>query len=215
MVTLTKRNLIYAQDSHQSLNYWLIESQKDNFYPEKYDEDDKDWKRLRSRRLYDPVFHATNTHTGFISQASIEARIKYDLNPKFYESGKNEGKKKPYQPCHDHHRTPQILLHYLAKRKRHVFNKTQEDFKEFLYYFKLGTSVIEVTKEENKKLSSFTSFTDNNYKVYQPSDKKYEKANIILCERPAGVTEWKQAKPTDKIIEFTQDFLDFEKEFLV
>ena len=215
MVTLTKRDLIYAQDSHQSLNYWLIESQKEDFYPEKYDEDDKDWKRLRSRRLYDPVFHATNTHTGFISQASVNARIEYDLNPEYYKSGKNKGKKKPYQPCHDHHRTPQIYLHYLVKCKPHVFNKTPEDFKEFLYHFKLATSIIEVTKEENTKLSSFTSFTDNNYKVYQPSDKKYEKANIILCERPAGVKGWKEAKPTDKIIEFTQDFLDFEKEFLV
>ena len=151
MVTLTKRDLIYAQDSHQSLNYWLIESQKEDFYPEKYDEDDKDWKRLRSRRLYDPVFHATNTHTGFISQASIDKRI---------ENKKNN---KKHQPCYDHVTTPQFLLRFLVDCKPDIFNISKEGFNEFLYWFKLATSVVEVTNPENTAVRQFTKFRNGNY----------------------------------------------------
>ena len=202
MVTLNKRSLIYAQDSHQSLNYLLIESKKDDFYPEKYDEDDKDWKRLRSRRLYDPVFHATNTHTGFISQASIDKRI---------ENKKNN---KKHQPCYDHVTTPQFLLRFLVDCKPDIFNISKEGFNEFLYWFELATSVIEVTNPENTLVRQFTKFRNGNYQIFESSDKKYKKAGIKLCERPVGVTSWIKSIPTNRVFVFRDEFLDYEREFI-
>ena len=56
---------------------------------------------------------------------------------------------------------------YIIKNK--TIEPDDKDFKEFLYHFKLATSIIEVTKEENNKLSSFTSFTDNNYNIEEKS----------------------------------------------
>ena len=46
------------------------------------------------------------------------------------------------------------------------------------------------------------------------NSKKYKKANIILCERPADEKQWINAIPTDKTINFSQDFLEYEKKFL-
>ena len=99
--------------------------------------------------------------------------------------------------------------------KAHIFNYSKEGFNEFLYWFNLATSVVEVTNPENTAVRQFTKFLNGNYKIYQPSDKKYKKANIILCERPADVKQWIKAIPTDKTIEFSQDFLDYEKNFIV
>ena len=211
MVILNDRNLIYAQDSYITICDALNgRNETIEFFPVKFDWKNKDSKRWLSKCFYDPVFHATNTHTGFISQGSIDARIKYDLNPKFDK----DGKKKPFQPCYDHVTTPQFLLRLLVDCKAHIFNYSKEGFNEFLYWFKLATSVVEVTNPENTAVRQFTKFKNGNYKIYESSDKKYKKANIILCERPVGVTEWKQAIPTDKTIEFSQDFLEYEKKFL-
>ena len=210
-MTLNDRNLIYAQDSYLRICDALNgRNETIEFFTVKFDWNNKDNKRWLSKCFYDPVFHATNTHTGFISQGSIDARIKYDLNPKFDKGGK----KKPFQPCYDHVTTPQFLLRLLVDCKAHIFNYSKEGFNEFLYWFKLATSVVEVTNPENTAVRQFTKFRNGNYKIYQPSDKKYKKANIILCERPADEKQWINAIPTDKTIEFSQDFLEYEKKFL-
>ena len=203
MVILNDRNLIYAQDSYITICDALNQRNETiEFFPVKFDCHNKDSKRWLSKCFYDPVFHATNTHTGFISQASIDKRI---------ENKKNN---KKHQPCYDHVTTPQFLLRFLVDCKQDIFNISKEGFNEFLYWFKLATSVVEVTNPENTAVRQFTKFRNGNYKIYQPSDKKYKKANIILCERPADEKQWINAIPTDKTIKFSQDFLEYEKKFL-
>ena len=198
MSTLTERILDWTQTYCDS----LTENYKQHSI-RMYAGSDSDYsKRWLSKCFYDPVFHATNTHTGFISQASIDKRI---------ENKKNN---KKHQPCYDHVTTPQFLLRFLVDCKQDIFNISKEGFNEFLYWFKLATSVVEVTNPENTAVRQFTKFRNGNYKIYQPSDKKYKKANIILCERPADEKQWINAIPTDKTIEFSQDFLEYEKKFL-
>ena len=210
-MTLNDRNLIYAQDSYLRICDALNgRNETIEFFTVKFDWNNKDSKRCLSKCFYDPVFHATNTHTGFISQGSIDARIKYDLNPKFDKGGK----KKPFQPCYDHVTTPQFLLRFLVDCKPDIFNISKEGFNEFLYWFELATSVIEVTNPENTLVRQFTKFRNGNYQIFESSDKKYKKAGIKLCERPVGVTSWIKSIPTNRVFVFRDEFLDYEREFI-
>ena len=200
-MTLNDRNLIYAQDSYVTICDALNGRTLD-FFTVKFDLDNKDSKRWLSKCFYDPVFHATNTHTGFISQASIDKRI---------ENKKNN---KKHQPCYDHVTTPQFLLRFLVDCKPDIFNYSKEGFNEFLYWFELATSVIEVTNPENTLVRQFTKFRNGNYQIFESSDKKYKKAGIKLCERPVGVTSWIKSIPTNRVFVFRDEFLDYEREFI-
>tara|TARA_R100001443_G_C3283171_1_gene160911 strand:- start:44 stop:649 length:606 start_codon:yes stop_codon:yes gene_type:complete len=200
-MTLNDRNLIYAQDSYVTICDALNGRTLD-FFTVKFDWDNKDSKRWLSKCFYDPVFHATNTHTGFISQASIDKRI---------ENKKNN---KKHQPCYDHVTTPQFLLRFLVDCKPDIFNYSKEGFNEFLYWFELATSVIEVTNPENTLVRQFTKFRNGNYQIFESSDKKYKKAGIKLCERPVGVTSWIKSIPTNRVFVFRDEFLDYEREFI-
>ena len=106
MVILNDRNLIYAQDSYITICDALNgRNETIEFFPVKFDWHNKDSKRWLSKCFYDPVFHATNTHTGFISQASIDKRI---------ENKKNN---KKHQPCYDHVTTPVSYTHLTLPTK--------------------------------------------------------------------------------------------------
>ena len=80
--------------------------------------------------------------------------------------------------------------------------------------FTIACSTVEVTVEENSILRQYTSNTDNNYKVYVPTDEKYERAGIKLCKRPEGKTYWKYAQPTQEKLEFPADLIVYEKQYL-
>ena len=202
-MTLNDRNLIYAQDSYLRICDALNgRNETIEFFTVKFDWNNKDNKRWLSKCFYDPVFHATNTHTGFISQASIDKRI---------ENKKNN---KKHQPCYDHVTTPQFLLRFLVDCKPDIFNISKEGFNEFLYWFELATSVIEVTNPENTLVRQFTKFRNGNYQIFESSDKKYKKAGIKLCERPVGVTSWIKSIPTNRVFVFRDEFLDYEREFI-
>ena len=202
-MTLNDRNLIYAQNSYLNICDALNgRNETIEFFTVKFDWNNKDNKRWLSKCFYDPVFHATNTHTGFISQASIDKRI---------ENKKNN---KKHQPCYDHVTTPQFLLRFLVDCKPDIFNISKEGFNEFLYWFELATSVIEVTNPENTLVRQFTKFRNGNYQIFESSDKKYKKAGIKLCERPVGVTSWIKSIPTNRVFVFRDEFLDYEREFI-
>ena len=209
-MTLNRRSLQYAQWAYKGICD-LLNNKELEFFTVKFDWNDPDSKRLLTKTLYDNVFHATNTHTGFITQDSVDARIEYEMNPKFDKNGK----KKPYQPCFDHVTTPQFLARFLVERKREIFDYSKEGYDKFLYWFEFATNVIETTNPENTAVRQFTSFRGGNYRIYESSDKKYRRAGLVLCQRPDGVTEWSKAVPTDSVFVFNQDFLDYEKEFLV
>ena len=189
----------------------LLNNKELEFFTVKFDWNKPNSKRLLTKELYDKVFHATNHHTGFITQGAVDARIKYDLNPKFDK----KGKKKSYQACYDHVTTPQFVARYLVDRKKEIFDYSKKGYDEFLYWFEFSTSVIETTNPENTAIRKFTKFRKGKYEIYESSDKKYSKAGLVLCERPDGAKEWSKAVPTDKVFTFNQDFLDYEKQFLV
>tara|TARA_B100000575_G_C22979044_1_gene564993 strand:+ start:258 stop:890 length:633 start_codon:yes stop_codon:yes gene_type:complete len=209
-MTLNRRSLQYAQWSHY-LICGLLNKKELSYYPIKFNWNEPDSKRLLTKVKYDNVFHATNHHTGFITQGAIDARIKYDLNPKFDK----DGKKKSYQPCYDHVTTPQFVSRYLVDCRREIFDYSEKGWNEYLYWFEFATSVIETTNPENTAVRKFTKFRKGKYEIYESSDKKYSRAGLVLCERPDGVKEWSKAVPTDKVFTFNQDFLDYEKQFLV
>ena len=73
-MTLNRRSLQYAQWAYKGICD-LLNNKELEFFTVKFDWNDPDSKRLLTKTLYDNVFHATNTHTGFITQDSVDARI--------------------------------------------------------------------------------------------------------------------------------------------
>ena len=75
-----------------------------------------------------------------------------------------------------------------------------------------------VTAEENITLSKLTENNDNYYKVFVPTDKKYEHVGIKLLSRPDKKQKWKgvdvvEASTTD--LYFPDDLIEYEKDYLV
>ena len=199
-MTLNRRSLLYAQKTYMSICD-VVNKRSLSFFTVEFDWEDDSNKRLVTKEFYDKVFHATNTHTKLITQKSVDARIAYDLNPKFDKNGN----KKPYQPCYDHVTTPQLVGRYLYEEKKHIFNYSEEGWTEFMWWFEYATNVVETTKEENTELSKLN--------LTKPSDEKYEIVGIILCER-FEESKWINSIPTDRKFNFPQEFLDYEKKCL-
>ena len=93
--------------------------------------------------------------------------------------------------------------------------KYLSDLETYTKIFNVACSTVEVTVEENSILRQFTSNTDNNYKVFVPTDQKYERAGIKLCKRPEGKKLWKYAQLTEDKLFFPDDLIEYEKQFLV
>ena len=60
-----------------------------------------------------------------------------------------------------------------------------------------------------------SSNKDNEYRVFVPTDQKYERAGIKLCKRPEGKKLWKYAQLTEDKLFFPVDLIQYEKQFLV
>ena len=75
---------------------------------------------------------------------------------------------------------------------------------------------IKVTKKENKQLSQFTiNKRGQPYQVLVPTDKKYERLGIELYKRPDGKTRWNTSQPTQDRVNYLQELLEYEKNFIV
>tara|TARA_B100000085_G_scaffold157400_1_gene142955 strand:+ start:152 stop:733 length:582 start_codon:yes stop_codon:yes gene_type:complete len=168
---------------------------------------DPKWYRPLTRSFYDNVFHSSNNNTGFITKGSVEARIAYKLNPKFYKNGK----KKEYQPCYDHYLSPQFVA-VMVISNPDIYLDCIESFAKI---FELSTSVVETTNPENTAMRGFTTTKKGVHRIKVPSDEKYDRAGITLCKRPKGVTELAKAVITEEKLFYPKELLEFEKRFLV
>ena len=168
---------------------------------------DPKWNRPLTRSLYDNVFHSTNQHTGFITKGSVEARIAYDLNPKFDK----KGKKKPYQPCYDHYLSPQFVA-VMVLSNPDIYLDCIESFAKI---FELSSSVVETTNPENTAMRKFTNSKKGVHQIKVPSDEKYDRAGITLCKRPEGVSEWSKSVVTEEKLFYPKELLKFEEQFIV
>ena len=89
-----------------------------------------------------------------------------------------------------------------------------ENYENFKKMFWLGCSTITVTKKENTSLSLLTDNDGYDYKVYVPTNLKYNHLNIKLYSRVGSF--WKNSVPTEtNIIDTPTELLEYEKNFLV
>ena len=153
---------------------------------------DPDWTRPLTRVFYAWCFDAGKISTGLISEKALQNKL---------------NKKKT---THDHYLSPQFIGRMILDNPE----KYLSDYETYKEIFELACSTVEVTVEENSILRQYTSNTDNNYKVYVPTDEKYERAGIKLCKRPEGKTYWKYAQPTQEKLEFPADLIVYEKQYL-
>ena len=143
------------------------------------------------------VFDCGNpNHTGFISQTAYNNKL--------------EGKKTVY----DHYLSPQFIGRMILDNP----DKYLSDFNVFRDLFWKSCGTVVVTAEENIKLSKLTENNDNYYKVFVPTDKKYEHVGIKLLSRPDKKQKWKgvdviESSTTD--LYFPDDLIDYEKVYLV
>ena len=97
-------------------------------------------------------------------------------------------------------------------------DKYLSDFNVFRDLFWKSCGTVVVTAEENITLSKLTENNDNYYKVFVPTNKKYEHVGINLLSLPDKKQKWKgvdvvEASTTD--LYFPDDLIEYEKDYLV
>jgi hypothetical protein len=155
---------------------------------------DKDVLRGVTRPYYDLV-HALSIPSGYITISA--------LNEKRKDS--------KWVLCRDHCYSPQFIARMIMDRAD-IYLENYDKFRELFY---ISCKTIDITPEENRALSLLTSNQNGNYKIYVPTDKKYQHLNIQLVKRNYG-RNWYQ-KPVDSVsnyIQTPQELLDYEKQFL-
>ena len=154
---------------------------------------DPDWTRPLTRTFYNFMFGAGANPTGFISEEALKNKL-------------NKQK-----TCQDHYLSPQFMGRMILDNPE----KYLCDLETFTKIFTIACSTVEITVKENTILRQYTSNKDNDYKVYVPTDQKYERAGIKLCKRPEGKKLWKYAQLTEEKLFFPVDLIQYEKQFLV
>lgn len=131
--------------------------------------------------------------TGFISEAAYNNKL----------SGQ--------KTVHDHYLSPQFVGRMILDNP----NKYLEDYEVFSDIFWKSCGTVVVTQDENIKLSQLTDNKGNDYKVMIPTDEKYKHLGINLYQRPDNSPRWKNAQPTENVLDFPQDLIEYERRFLV
>ncbi len=167
---------------------------KANLYMWKSRPDDKDVLRGVVRPYYDLV-HSLSIPTGYITTRALGEK----RNDKYWVI------------CKDHCYSPQFIGRMIMDNSE-IYLEDYEKFKEIFY---ISCTTIDITPEENRKLSQLTSNRNDGFKIYVPTDKKYQHLNIELVERNYG-TAWynKPANPVSNYIQTPQELLNYEKQFL-
>lgn len=168
---------------------------KANLYLWKLYPNDKDVLRGVTRPYYDLV-HSLSIPSGFITIKALEEK-------------RNDSK---WILCKDHCYSPQFIARMIMDNPEIYL----EDYEKFKKLFYIACTTIDITPEENRALSLLTSNRGNGYKIYVPTDKKYQHLNIQLVKRNYG-PKW-SFKPADSVsnyIQTPQELLDYEKQFLV
>lgn len=155
---------------------------------------DKNVLRGVTRPYYDLV-HALSISSGYITHTAL----------------KKKREKHKWHVCKDHCYSPQFVARMIMDRAEIYLN----DYDKFKKLFYIACTTIEITSEENKKLSLLTSNLNGDFKIRVPTDKKYEHLGIQLVERHEG-TGWyhKSADFVSNYIETPQELLNYEKQFL-
>ena len=125
---------------------------------------DPNWTRFLTRIFYNSMFGAGTNPTGFISESALQNKL-------------NKQK-----TCQDHYLSPQFMGRMILDNQE----KYLSDLETYTKIFNVACSTVEVTVEENSILRQYTSNKDNDYKVFVPTDQKYERAGIKLYKRPEG-----------------------------
>jgi len=89
------------------------------------------------------------------------------------------------------------------------------DYDKYFNIFKTACTTIDILSEQNRSLSLLTSNHKGKYKVYVPTDKKYQYLDIKLVKRNYGRMWYK--RPADSVsnyINTPQELLEYEKQFL-
>ena len=150
---------------------------------------DPDFFRPITRSFYEQVFSSGYNHSGLISE---------------------EAKDNPNQRTHDHYLSPQFICRMIMDSPEIYLS----DYDIFENLFNLARTTICVTKKQNKQLSLLTNNDGTDYKVYVPTDRKYQHLGIKLYKRIGR--KWTDVVEYDtNIVSAPKDLLDYEKKFLV
>jgi len=150
--------------------------------------------RSITRPFYDLV-HSLSVPSGFITERALE---KKKQDPKWIL-------------CRDHCYSPQFIYQMLMDNHKIYVN----DYDKYFNIFKTACTTIDILSEQNRSLSLLTSNHKGKYKVYVPTDKKYQYLDIKLVKRNYGRMWYKH--PADFVsnyINTPQELLEYEKQFL-
>ena len=112
----------------------------------------------------------------------------------------------------DHFNSPQRVGHFVMDKMEIYLN----DYEKFYDIFKWACTQILVSKVQNRLLQQLTeNVSGQDLKIFVPTDKKYEHVGIKLCKRPGNKGAYKNAIPTDETIPVPQEYLNWEKQFIV
>jgi hypothetical protein len=150
--------------------------------------------RSITRPFYDLV-HSLSVPSGFITEKALEKKRQ---DPKWIL-------------CRDHCYSPQFIYQMLMDNHEIYVN----DYDKYFNIFKTACTTIDILSEQNRSLSLLTSNHKGKYKVYVPTDKKYQYLDIKLLNRNYGRMWYK--RPADYVsnyINTPQELLEYEKQFL-
>jgi len=159
---------------------------------ELYQSGDPDAIRAITRIFYELVFSSGRVQTGLISKGAL-------------------GLPTPSHACEDHFYSPQFVCRLVMSQPEIYL----DDYDNFENLFYLCRHVIKVTSAENNELSQLTENEDGSFKIYVPTNMKYEHLGIELYEKQ-GNQHWKKSiKRENSVLHIFKGVLDFEKQFLV
>lgn len=144
-------------------------------------------QRSMTRILYDQVFCAGEPNkTGYISSAAMSAKRKGNKTTK------------------DHCLSPQFVAR-MVYDNADVWLTDLEKFKSLFY---MCCQTIEITPDENIKLSNLTLNKDGEFIIYVPTHKKYDHLGIVLFHPEKGaVTDVFEDLVPVELIEYEKDYL--------
>jgi hypothetical protein len=144
-------------------------------------------QRSMTRLLYDQVFCAGEPNkTGYISSAAMSAKRKGNKTTK------------------DHCLSPQFVARMVYDNPD-VWLTDVEKFKSLFY---MCCQTIEITPEENIKLSKLTENRDGEFVIHVPTHRKYDHLGIVLFHPEKGVVSnvFEDLVPME-LIEYEEDYL--------
>jgi hypothetical protein len=163
-----------------------------NFW--KKNRNNTDAVRSITRPFYDLV-HSLSVPSGFITEKALEKKRQ---DPKWIL-------------CRDHCYSPQFIYQMLMDNHEIYVN----DYDKYFNIFKTACTTIDILSEQNRSLSLLTSNHKGKYKVYVPTDKKYQYLDIKLVKRNYGRMWYKlPADFVSNYINTPQELLEYEKQFL-